>query len=199
MIDNRDGIQRILIENKKAAFRDVKQVAGILEYTFNKLLARYSLMVKLNHLKNPQTFWHVANDKRSYPKGFYRMLLKLPYPNLERLRKVYDRLFSQAQQSFNCRLDMNFTSPNGEVRLDENDPYQKEAIDWFLKDAGGDAVLYSNVAKKHPIPVGKDSYRVITVSSTTIQRVTEDAVNNDLFGSAAFDEVKEKLKTGIEP
>ena len=199
MIDNRDGIQRILIENKKAAFRDVKQVAGILEYTFNKLLARYSLMVKLNHLKNPQTFWHVANDKRSYPKGFYRMLLKLPYPNLERLRKVYDRLFSQAQQSFNCRLDMNFTSPNGEVRLDEKDPYQKEAIDWFLKDAGGDAVLYSNVAKKHPIPVGKDSFRVITVSSTTIQRVTEDAVNNDLFGSAAFDEVKEILKTGIEP
>ena len=65
MIDNRDGIQRILIENKKAAFRDVKQVAGILEYTFNKLLARYSLMIKLNHLKNPQTFWHVANDKRS--------------------------------------------------------------------------------------------------------------------------------------
>ena len=68
-----------------------------------------------------------------------------------------------------------------------------------MKDAGGDVVLYSNVAKKHPIPVGKDSFRAITVSSTTIQRVTEDAVNNDLFGSAAFDEVKEKLKTGIEP
>jgi len=199
MIDNRDGIQRILIENKKAAFRDVKQVAGILEYTFNKLLARYCLAIKLNHLKNPQTFWHVANDKRSYPKGFYKVTFKLPYPNLERLRKVYDRLFSQAQKSFNCRLDMNFTNPNGEVRLDEKDSYQNEAIDWFLKDAGGDVVLYSNMAKKHPIPVGKDSFRAITVSSTTIQRVTEDAINNDLFGSAAFDEVKQKLKTGIDP
>ncbi len=198
MIDNREGVQRILIENKKAAFRDVKQVAGILENTLNGFLCRYSLALKLNHLKEPNTFWQVVDDQRSFPKGFYKVIFKLPYPNLERLRKVYDRLFSQAQKSFNCRLDMEFTSPDGEVHLDKHDPYQKEMIEWFMKDAGGDVTLYSSTAKKHPIPVGKDSYRTVTVSSTTIQRVAEDAVNRDLFGSTAFDEVKSKLKTGID-
>lgn len=199
MIDNRPGIQRMLIENKKVAFRDVKSLVNILEYTFNRLLRPYSLVISLDHLQDSRQFWQYANDRRSYPKGFYRISFKLPYPNLERLRKVYDRLFSQAQKSFDSRLDMDFTSPNGQVRLDENDPYQKETIKWFMEEAGGDVTLYSNLAKRSPIAVGKNSFRAITVSNTTIQRVTEDAVNNDLFGSSALDEVKRKLKTGIDP
>lgn len=199
MIDNRPGIQRMLIENKKTAFSDVKSLANILEHTFNRLLRQYSLVISLDHLQDSRQFWQYANDRRTYPTGFYRICFKLPYPNLERLRKVYDRLFSQAQKSFDSRLNMDFTNPNGQVRLDENDPYQKEAIEWFMEEAGGDVILYSNMAKKRPIAVGKNSYRVITVSNTTIQRVTEDAVNNDLFGSSALDEVKQKLKTGIDP
>lgn len=199
MIDNRPGVQRMLIENKKVAFRDVKSLTGILEYTFNRLLCRYSLTISFDHLQDSRQFWQYANDRRTYPTGFYRICFKLPYPNLERLRKVYDRLFSQAQKSFDSRLDMDFTSPNGQVRLDEKDPYQKEAIKWFMEEAGGDVTLYSNLAKRSPIAVGKNSFRAITISNTTIQRVTEDAVNNDLFGSSALDEVKQKLKTGIDP
>ena len=199
MIDNRPGIQRMLIENKKVAFRDVKSLANILEYTFNRLLRPYSLVISLDHLQNSRQFWQYAKDRHSYPKGFYRISFKLPYPNLERLRKVYDRLFSQAQKSFDSRLNMDFINPEGKVRLDENDPYQKEAIKWFMEEAGGNVTLYSNLAKKTPIHVGENSYRAITVSNTIIQKVTEDAVNNDLFGSSALDEVKRKLKTGIEP
>lgn len=199
MIDNRPGIQRMLIENKKTAFRDVKSLAKILEYTFNRLLRPYSLAISLDHLQDSRQFWQYVKDRRTYPLGFYRICFKLPYPNLERLRKVFDKLFSQAQKSFDSRLNMDFTNPNGQVRLDENDPYQKEAIKWFMEDAGGDVTLYSNIAKKTPIHVGRNSYRAITVSNTTIQRVTEDAVNNDLFGSTALDEVKQKLKTGIDP
>ncbi|MBO5630798.1 MAG: hypothetical protein J5965_17165 [Aeriscardovia sp.] len=199
MIDNRPGIQRMLIENKKVAFRDVKSLANILEYTFNRLLRPYSLVISLDHLQNSRQFWQYAKDRHSYPKGFYRISFKLPYPNLERLRKVYDRLFSNAQKSFDSRLNMDFINPEGKVRLDENDPYQKEAIKWFMEEAGGDVTLYSNLAKKTPIHIGENSYRAITVSNTIIQKVTEDAVNNDLFGSSALDEVKRKLKTGIEP
>lgn len=197
MIDNREGIQRILIESKKAAFRDVKQVAAILEYTFNTFLRQYSLAIHLQHLKDSGTFWQVVRDRRSYPLGFYKVRFKLPYPNLERLRKVYDRLFSQAQKSFNCSLEMNFTNPNGELNLNEKDPYQKELLEWYMNDAGGDIALYAITAKRQPIQIGKDSFRTVTISTTTIQRLPEDAVNKDLFGSAAFDEVKAKLKTGI--
>ena len=200
MIDNRPGIQRILIENKKVAFRDVKQVAGILTYTFNVLLSRYSLKIRLEHLQDKRMFWQYANDQRTYPTGFYKFSVRLPYPNLERLKKVYDRLFSKARESFDSRIDFDFVAPDGgHVRLDEKDVYQSETIEWLMEDAGAELKLYSNMAKRTPIPVGEKSYKVVTVSDKTIVRLTEDAVNNDLFGSAALDEVKRKLKTGIDP
>lgn len=200
MIDNRPGIQRILIENKKVAFRDVKQVASILTYTFNVLLMRYSLKIRLEHLQDKRMFWQYANDQRAYPTGFYRFSVRLPYPNLERLKKVYDRLFSKARESFDSRIDFDFVAPDGgQIRLDENDTYQAETIEWLMEEAGAELRLFSNMAKRSPIPVGEKSYRVVTVSDKTIMRLTEDAVNNDLFGSAALDEVKRKLKTGIDP
>lgn len=199
MIDNRPGIQRILIESKKKAFVDVKQVARILTYTFNSLLSRYSLKIRLDHLKDDRAFWNYVNDQRLYPNGFYKISFRLPYPNLERLKTVYDRLFNRARESFDTRIDMDFVAQDGgRVRLDEDDTYQKETIEWLMKDAGADIKLYSNDSKKSAIVVGRDSYRVVTVSSSTIQRVTEDAVNGDLFGSPALDEVKQKTKTGID-
>lgn len=200
MIDNRPGIQRIMIENKKVAFRDVRQVAGILTYTFNVLLMRYSLKIRLEHLQDKRMFWQYANDQRAYPTGFYRFSVRLPYPNLERLKKVYDRLFSKARESFDSRIDFDFVAPDGgQIRLDEKDSYQAETIEWLMEEAGAELRLFSNMAKRSPIPVGEKSYRVVTVSDKTIMRLTEDAVNNDLFGSAALDEVKRKLKTGIDP
>jgi len=51
IIDNRPGIQRILIENKKRAFQDVKQVANILAFTFDQLLKPFSLKIELMHLQ----------------------------------------------------------------------------------------------------------------------------------------------------
>jgi len=200
MIDNRPGIQRIMIENKKVAFRDVKQVAGILTYTFNLLLSRFCLKIKLYHLQDQREFWQYANDQRTYPTGFYKISIRLPYPNLERLKKVYDRLLIKARESFDSRIDFDLVAPDGgQLRLDEKDTYQAETIGWLMEDAGAEVRMFSNMAKRSPIVIGDKSYRVVTVSDSTITRLTEDAVNNDLFGSGALDEIKRKLKTGIDP
>lgn len=200
IIDNRPGIQRILIENKKAAFRDVKQVSEILRFTFNKLLRRYSLKIRLDHLQDKRIFWQYACDKRSFPSGFYRIRICLPYPNLDRLKKVYERLFNKARESFDSRIDLDFVaSDGGQIRLDKDDAYQSETISWLMEDAGAEVLLYSNTAKRTPIPVGRNSYRVVSISDTTIKRMTEDSVNGDMFGSHALEEVKRKLKTGIDP
>ena len=199
IIDNRPGIQRILIENKKTAFRDVKQVERIMEHTFNKLLCRYSLKIRLEHLQDKRIFWQYAYDTLSYPKGFHRVSIRLPYPNLERLKKVYNRLFNQARESFDSRIDLDFVAPEGgQIRLNQNDSYQSELIGWLMEEAGADVKMFSNLAKKSPIHVGKNSYRVVSISDTTISRISEESHNGDLFGSSALDEVKSKLKTGID-
>jgi len=200
IIDNRPGIQRILIENKKTAFADVKQVEGILTNTFNQLLLRYGLVMSLYHLQDDRVFWQCVSDNRLYPQGFYKISFHLPYPNLERLKTVYERLFNKARESFDTRINMDFVAPKGgKIRLDENDSYQKETIGWLMADAGADIKLYSNDSKKSPIPIGRESFRVVTISNPTLLRLSEDAVNGDLFGSPALEEVKRVTKTGIDP
>lgn len=200
MVDNRPGIQRILIENKKAAFSDVRQVAGIMTYTFNMLLSQYSLKIRLDHLQDHRVFWQYANDRQNYPQGFHKIRFRLPYPNLERLKKVYDRLFNKARSSFDARIDMDFVAQEGgQVRLDENDPYQKETVKWLTEDAGAEIDFFSNSSKRTPIPIGKKSYKVVSVSSSVIQQLSENDGGGDLFGSTALDEVKRATKTGIDP
>ena len=65
------------------------------------MLHRYSLYIDLMHLQDPRAFWSLANDKRSYPNGFYKITFHLPHLNLERLRKVFDKVLvmSSAQRN----------------------------------------------------------------------------------------------------
>ena len=125
IIDNRPGIQRILIENKKRAFQDVKQVANILAFTFNLLLQRFSLKIELMHLQESKKFWQYVEDRRSYPTGFYRVSFHLPHLNLERLRKVYDSVLNQSRESFNSDLDWSFKANDG-------GQIQSDTRDWHL-------------------------------------------------------------------
>ena len=201
IIDNRPGIQRILIENKKRAFQDVKQVANIISYTFNLLLQRFSLKLELMHLQNSKKFWQYVEDRRSYPTGFYRVSFHLPHLNLERLRKVYDSILNQSRESFNSDLDWSFKADEGgQVHFDQNDERQKTLISYMMEDVGSNNIrLYPNQNKRGAIVVGKDSFAAIDISESTIKRLQEDVRTGDLFGSAALNEIKIKTKTGIDP
>lgn len=201
IIDNRPGIQRILIENKKRAFQDVKQVANILAFTFNLLLQRFSLKIELMHLQESKKFWQYVEDRRSYPTGFYRVSFHLPHLNLERLRKVYDSVLNQSRESFNSDLDWSFkANDGGQIHFDKNDERQKTLIAYMMEDVGSNNIkLYPNQNKRKAIIVGKDSFAAIGINESTIKRLEEDVRTGDLFGSAALNDIKIKTKTGIDP
>lgn len=200
IIDNRKGIQRILVELKKSAFQSPKQVENILRYTFNTLLYKYHLSISLMHLQDPNTFWQCVNDRRSYPEGFYKLTFHLPYLNLERLRKVFDKVLVMSREVFDSDLEWSYKAQQGgELKLDENNKYQKELVDWMMSEVGSENIkLYSNAQKRKAIIVGNDSFLAVGISDATIRRLTEDSVNGDLFGSLALDEVKAKTTTGID-
>lgn len=201
IIDNRPGIQRMLIENKKRAFQDVKQVANILAFTFNKLLERYSLKIELMHLQESRKFWEFVNDKRSYPTGFYRISFHLPHLNLERLKKVYAEVLHQSRDSFNSDLDWSLkANDGGQLHFDKNDERQDTLISYMMEDVGSNNIkLYPNTNKRKAIIVGKNSFAAIGISESTIKRLIEDVRTGDLFGSAALNDIKTKTKTGIDP
>ena len=201
IIDNRPGIQRILIENRKRAFQDVKQVANILAFTFNQLLKRFSLKIELMHLQESKKFWQYVEDRRSYPTGFYRISFHLPHLNLERLRKVYESVLHQSRESFNSDLDWSFkANEGGQIHFDKNDERQRTLIEYMMEDVGSNNIkLFPNQNKRKAIIVGKDSFAAIGINESTIKRLVEDVRTGDLFGSAALNEIKIKTKTGIDP
>lgn len=202
IIDNRPGVQRILIENKKTAFQDVKQVAGILQWTLNGILPRYGLKIELMHLQDPIAFWNVAKDRRSYPDGFYKITFHLPHLNLERLKKVFDKVLVMSREVFDSDLEWSYkANQGGELALDDKNEYQKALIDWMMGEVGSENIkLYSNADKRKAIIVGKDSFFAVGISDKLIKRLAEDAINGDLFNSGgALDHIKTKTKTGIDP
>lgn len=201
IIDNRPGIQRILIENKKTAFQDVKQLAGILKFTFDWALRHFCLGIELMHLQDPRAFWQFANDRRSYPDGFYKITFHLPHLNLERLKKVFDKVLILSREVFDSDLEWSYKAQRGgELPLDEKNEYQKALIDWMMGEVGSENIrLYSNAQKRRAIIVGRESFLAVGINDAIIRRLTEEAVNGDLFGSSALDEIKIKTKTGIDP
>ena len=201
IIDNRPGVQRILIENKKSAFQDVKQVAGILQWTLNGILSRDSLMIELMHLQDPTAFWNLVNDRQGYPDGFYKITFHLPHLNLERLKKVFDKVLVMSREVFDSDLEWSYkANQGGKLALDEKNEYQKALIDWLMGEVGSENIkLYPNADKRKAIIVGKDSFLAVGISDKVIKRLAEDAVNGDLFNlGGALDVVKSKTKTGID-
>lgn len=201
IIDNRPGIQRILIENKKTAFQDVKQLANIITFTLNGVLYPYNLSIEMMHLQDPRVFWQLASDRRSYPDGFYKISFHLPHLNLERLKKVFDKVLILSREVFDSDLEWSYKAQKGgELPLDEKNEHQKALVEWMMKHVGSENIkLYSNAQKRRAIIVGRDSFLAVGVSDTIIRRLTEEAVNGDLFGSTALEEIKIKTKTGIDP
>ncbi len=198
IIDNRPGIQRILIENKPTAFKEVRQVANIFSYTMNKILERFHLTFEMMHLQNPDDFWAMVNNEEKYPDGFFRIRYKLPFLNLERLDKLLEKVLVKSRQMLDSDLEWVQTAhTGGRLPFDENDPEQRILFSTLLKDIGANIKLYSNEAKQKPIQVGQDSYQWVPISDTAIKELSEGGATNGLFGSPALDEIKKKTKTGI--
>ena len=201
IIDNRPGIQRILIEDKKSAFSSTRQVGRILQYTFSRQLERQGLMIELMHLQNPRAFWDLTNDRRNYPDGFYKITFHLPHLNLERLRKVFDKVLVMSREVFDSDLEWSYkANSGGKLQIDENNQYQKELIDWLMSDVGDENIkLYANVNKRKAIIVGHDSFLTTNISDRVFKMLEEEVKNKGLFTDSVMDEIKIKTKTGIDP
>ena len=200
IIDNRPGIQRLAIEVKKSVFSSDTFLSEIISHTLNLLLKKYNLHIELMHLQDPKKFWSLIDDKKTYPTGFYKIKFHLPYLNLERLQKKWNKLTVQMRGVYNAKMDVEMTALIGDkLNFSKEDEMQNAQIDFFTKDLGGNSIeLVPNNNKKKSIKVGQGEYRYTWVSDTTFTRLTEDAAGNNLFGSPALDEIKLKMKEGID-
>jgi hypothetical protein len=206
IIDNRPGIQRIAIETKQIAFKGIWTLPNIVSATLNKILRPYSLYVELRNLPDERDFWGLVGDRQKYPNGFYKIRFHLPHLNLERLRKVFDRVGEDTRRAFASDLTLELTAEKGgALSLDPNDTYQTELIH-AVSEVGGRTAgtrqetvisVYSNDNKRKPIHIGTNSFKTFYESNSTFDRLAEDAADNTLFDSDALDSIKKQTKWGI--
>ena len=76
--------------------------------------------------------------------------------------------------------------------------FGKDSLLYMMEEVGGDTIeLIPNGSKQKRIWVGRNSPLYFWVSDTTIDRLVEDAADNQLFSSPALDYVKTEMKKGI--
>lgn len=200
IIDNRPGIQRIALEVKKSVFSVGLTLRKIISDTLNELLRPYCLYFEMYNLKNSKDFWTLVKDKDAYPSGFYKIKFHLPYLNLERLSKKYNLIFGKPRESFNCRMDIEYTAQKGgQLDFNENDEFQTSQVKYFTEDIGGNSIeIIPNNNKKKAINANTFSSRYTFISDTEFANIKEYAQSGDLFNCQSLDNVKSEMKKGID-
>lgn len=174
VIDNRPGVQRVVIEKKGAAFADINQLRGILQTTLRLLLQPYGLTFSVEQLHTREAFWNVVANARQYPLGFRRMMVRLPHQNLERLSKVMRRYIDDARGSFGSSLALDFRAPEGgRLNLDEKDERQQAFVAALTEDVGGNNTisLYPVGAGSKPVQIGCGNYRTAGIREEAFDRL----------------------------
>lgn len=198
IFDNRDGIQRMLIEQKPSAWPNsptitgTKKVARALAMIFDKWLSTQKGM-HFNFGDGPvfksNDFWEYV---KHYPKGFSRVHFSLPPLNLGRLASLGDNFLSIRQET-GGGIDTDLKAPKGGVlTLTPENPQTQSLVD--LHSACGKEI------KAYP----KDGHTMIKISGDNLENDVAveipDALipilaSKQLFGKEDFNKFVEILNS----
>ena len=188
--DNRDGIQRMFIEQKTSAWKNTDKTTGtmkvaiVLKHLIDTWMSKeYGIHFDIGDgpVYKSDDFWDYV---KRYPQGFSRVHFSFPPPNLGRLMTLGDNLNTLREET-GGGVDADLKAPKGGVLvLDKNNPQTQSLID--LHSACGKEI------KAYP----KNSHAMIRISGDNLENdvVMEfpDALipiltSNSLFGKDDFD------------
>ena len=96
IIDNRQDVQFIAVEEKKNVFKSTDVVSSILQDTFSKYLQSYRLSIDVRRIYDETDFWTiVAGNRNSIEKVRFRF----SYPNLPALNKNVKEAIAEVAKS----------------------------------------------------------------------------------------------------
>lgn len=187
--DNRDGIQRMLIEQKPSAWSNSKTITGTrkvakaLTIILDEWLSTKKGM-HFNYGDGPvyksDDFWEYV---RLYPKGFSRVHFSFPPPNLGRLMDLADNI-NVIRQETGGSIDADLKAPKGSIlTLVPENPQTNSLVN--LSSALGSEI------KAYPI----DGHTMIRISGDNLDNDVSveipDALipilaSNQLFGKEDF-------------
>lgn len=194
IIDNRDGVQSLLIEMKTAAFASPRTVANIVELTLGDALAHYNLSISIDQLHLADAFWNIVDDRENFPNGFRKITFKFPHLNLDRLRSALDPIITGLRQDLDSDLTLiQSASPGSSLAISREKESLKELVDAATEVVGGNVIkLYPLTGKA--INVGEDNYKTSQIDGDTFDMLR---ANEPEDVQRAFDKVKAFTKLYI--
>lgn len=100
IIDNRQNVQHIAIEDDSTAFSTMDVVRNIMEYSLRKALKIYGLTISIKKEYQETEFWQLLEQ---YPKGVSMVRFHFSYPNLPRVSESISTLISNQSKITNSK------------------------------------------------------------------------------------------------
>lgn len=100
IIDNRQDVQHIAIEDNSTAFSTTDVVRNIMECSLRKALKIYGLTISIKKEYQKTEFWRLLEH---YPKGVSMVRFHFSYPNLPRVSESINTLISNQSKITNSK------------------------------------------------------------------------------------------------
>lgn len=96
IIDNRNDVQYIAVEEKKNVFTSTDIVSSILQSTFSKYLQPYRLNITIRRIYDETDFWTIVAGN---PNSIEKVRFRFAYPNLPVLNKNVKEAIAEVSKS----------------------------------------------------------------------------------------------------
>ena len=96
IIDNRNDVQYIAVEEKKNVFTSTDVVSSILQNTFSKYLQPYRLTIDVRRVYDETDFWTIVAGN---PNSIVKVRFRFAYPNLPALNKNVKEAIAEVAKS----------------------------------------------------------------------------------------------------
>lgn len=196
--DNRDNIQRMLIEQKPSAWSNSKTITGTrkvakaITFLMDEWLSREKGM-HFNYGDGPvyrsDNFWDYV---KRYPQGFSRVHFSFPAPNLGRLMTLGDNM-NELRNETGGGVDADLKAPQGGILKLDPDNFQTQSLIDLSSACGSEIKAYP-----------KDGHTMIRISGDTMdndvvvempEALIPILVSNSLFNKDDFSKFVEILNS----
>lgn len=184
VIDNRGNCQNIAIQKNPTAFSSTRQVAAILQTTFNSLLNPHFLSVEIRRRLEQNSFWQIVDR---YPEGIKSIRFEFSYPNLPRVSDNVHALFTEMAKEFGANSKYELNAIQGQrLNLSRDNSFLNGLIK-ASSDSGHEVKI---------LPFGGTQWQ-----STGTESGISTEMSPDLFdgGQRLFDDSFEKITQKMNP
>lgn len=132
ILDNRENIQQVAIEEDIKSFSSTDVVRNILEFTLKKSLRHNGLTIEIKKEYEQKEFWELVGKQT---KGVSMVRFTLSYPNLGRVHDSIEKLLNSESKAVNSKqTELEFHSDNSEqLELHESNTQLKGLVEASAK------------------------------------------------------------------